>query len=86
MPLMIELGMSWNEIKHTPRFELESLVSALYTYKSYHSMDGYDDEDVSQMAKNKPKVRQQYHQYLETRRKYESMLGKKNKVTFDGLI
>ena len=48
--------MSWNEIKHTPRFELESLVSALYTYKSYHSMDGYDDEDVSQMAKNKPKV------------------------------
>ena len=49
-------------------------------------MDGYDDEDVSQMAKNKPKVRQQYHQYLETRRKYETMLGKKNKVTFDGLI
>ena len=84
MPLMIELGMSWNEIKHTPRFELESLVSALYTYKSYHSMDGYDDEDVSQMAKNKPKVRQQYHQYLETRREYNEKLGIKKKVSFRG--
>ena len=84
MPLMIELGMSWNEIKHTPRFELESLVSALYTYKSYHSMDGYDDEDVSKMAKNKPKVRQQYHQYLETRRKYNEKLGIKKKVSFRG--
>lgn len=81
---MIELGMSWNEIKHTPRFELESLVSALYTYKSYHSMDGYDDEDVSKMAKDKPKVRQQYHQYLETRRKYNEKLGIKKKISFRG--
>tara|TARA_Y100000004_G_C8898000_1_gene405066 strand:+ start:380 stop:634 length:255 start_codon:yes stop_codon:yes gene_type:complete len=84
MPLMIELGMSWNEIKHTPRFELESLVSALYTYKSYHSMDGYDDEDVSKMAKDKPKVRQQYHQYLETKRKYNEKLGIKKKISFRG--
>jgi len=84
MPLMVELGMSWNEIKHTPRFELESLVSALYTYKSYHSMDGYDDEDVSKMAKDKPKVRQQYHQYLETRRKYNEKLGIKKKISFRG--
>tara|TARA_A100001391_G_scaffold23362_3_gene12875 strand:- start:4386 stop:4631 length:246 start_codon:yes stop_codon:yes gene_type:complete len=81
---MVELGMSWNEIKHTPRFELESLVSALYTYKSYHSMDGYDDEDVSKMAKDKPKVRQQYHQYLETRRKYNEKLGIKKKISFRG--
>ncbi len=81
---MIELGMSWNEIKHTPRFELESLVSALYTYKSYHSMDGYDDEDVSKMAKDKPKVRQQYHQYLETKRKYNEKLGIKKKISFRG--
>ena len=84
MPLMIELGMSWNEIKHTPRFELESLVSALYTYKSYHSMDGYDDEDVSQMAKNKPKIRQQYHHYLQTRRKYDRKVGVKQKISFRG--
>tara|TARA_R110002020_G_scaffold241841_5_gene455117 strand:+ start:376 stop:630 length:255 start_codon:yes stop_codon:yes gene_type:complete len=84
MPLMIELGMSWSEIKHTPRYELEALVSALYAYKSYHSMDGYDDEDVSNMAKNKPKVRQQYIQYLETRRKYNEKVGRKKVVSLRG--
>jgi hypothetical protein len=84
MPLMIELGMGWNEIKQTPRYELEALVSAMYTYKSYHSMDGYDDEDVSKMAKDKPKVRQQYIQYLETRRKYNDKVGVKRQVSFRG--
>ncbi len=47
-------------------------------------MDGYDDEDVSKMAKDKPKVRQQYHQYLETRRKYNEKLGIKKKISFRG--
>ena len=84
MPLMIELGMSWSEIKQTPRYELEALVSAMYNYKSYHSMDGYDDEDVSKMAKDKPKVRQQYMNYLSTRRKYNEKLGIKHKVSFRG--
>jgi len=82
VPLMKELGMSWNEIKHTPRYELEGLVRALYEYTSYHSMDGYDAKDVSKMAKDKPEIRQQYHNYLETRRKYDAMIGIEKKVSF----
>ena len=38
-------------------------------------MDGYTAEDVSEMAKNKPQVRQQYNTYLETRRRYDRMMG-----------
>ena len=86
IPLMKGIGMSWEEIKRTPRIELESLLHAMHEYETMHSMDGYDDKDVSDMAKNKPSIRSSYTKYLETRRKYESMLGKKNKVTFDGLI
>tara|TARA_R110000751_G_scaffold137341_2_gene240773 strand:- start:38 stop:334 length:297 start_codon:yes stop_codon:yes gene_type:complete len=75
IPLMKELGMSWNEIKKTSRHELGALCSAMYEYKAYHSMDGYTAEDVSEMAKNKPQVRQQYNTYLETRRRYDRMMG-----------
>ena len=67
--------MSWNEIKKTSRHELAALCSALYEHKAYHSMDGYTAEDVSEMAKDKPQVRQQYNTYLETRRKYDRMIG-----------
>ena len=77
--------MSWSEIKSTPRYELEALIQAFYAYKAYHSMDGYDDEDVSEMAKNKPKIRQQYQNYLQTQRKYNEMVGKKKKNTFRDL-
>jgi len=86
IPLMKGLGMSWNDIKCTPRLELESLLSAMYEYDTMHSMDGYDDRDINEMAKKKPSIRASYTKYLETRRKYEVMLGKKNKATFDGLI
>ena len=48
-------------------------------------MDGYDDKDVSHMAKNKPSVRQSYHRYLETRAKYEEMIGKREKRSFGEL-
>ena len=77
VPLMKGLGMSWNEIKETPRHELEGLLSAYAAHENFHAMDGYDDSDVSQMAKNKPQVRQSYHKYLETRAKYEQMIGKR---------
>ena len=86
IPLMKGLGMSWDEIKRTPRLELESLLSAMHEYDTMHSMDGYDDKDINDMAKNKPSIRGNYTKYLETRRKYEQMLGKKNSVSFDGLI
>ena len=79
IPLMKELVMSWNEIKNTPRYELDFLLAAAYEHRRMHSMDGYDDKDVQEMAKNKPQVRQQYHDYLVTRRRYEAMTGKKHK-------
>ena len=85
IPLMKGLGMSWNEIKNTPRSELECLLAAYTQHENFHSMDGYDDKDVSQMAKNKPAVRQSYHKYLETRAKYETMIGKRKKASFGDL-
>jgi hypothetical protein len=50
-----------------------------------HSMDGYDDKDINEMAKNKPQVRQNYTDYLTTRRKYEDMIGKERKLSFKGI-
>ena len=50
---MKDLGMDWSEIKETPRYELEGLLMALGEYNRLHSMDGYDSEDINEMAKNK---------------------------------
>jgi hypothetical protein len=79
---MKELGMRWSDIKETPRYELMGLVTALREFQAYHSMDGYTSEDVSEMAKKNPQVRQQYHHYLETKRKYDAMIGLQKKVNF----
>ena len=68
--------MSWPDIKTTPRIELEGLMAAYSEYNEVHSFDGYTAEDVSEMAKNKPSIRSSYTKYLETRRKYEDMIGK----------
>ncbi len=70
IPLMKELGLSWKEIKETPRVELEGLLCALSEYQVLHSMDGYDDEDVSKMSKDKPRIRSVYAGYMEKKRKY----------------
>jgi len=85
IPLIKQLGMSWKEIKGTPRRELTGLLAAANEYAVMHSMDGYSDTDVSEMAKNKPEVRSQYVRYLETRRKYEDMIGKKRQYSFRGI-
>ena len=85
IPLMKHLGMSWKEIKGTPRRELMGLLAASNEYSVMHSMDGYNDAEVSEMAKNKPEVRSQYVRYLETRRKYEDMIGKKRNFSFGGI-
>ena len=82
IPLMKDLGMRWGDIKNTPRHELEGLVVGLNEYKRYHSMDGYSAEDVSEMAKNKPQVRSQYAEYLNTKRKYDAMIGLQKKASF----
>tara|TARA_R100000789_G_C2922054_1_gene126620 strand:- start:197 stop:493 length:297 start_codon:yes stop_codon:yes gene_type:complete len=87
IPLMKDLGMRWNDIKQTPRYELLGLLSASQEHQIFHSMDGYSDKDISEMAKERPEVRTQYAQYLEMRRKYSDMLGEKRKrPTFKGIV
>ena len=62
--------MSWEEIQRTPRTILEGILMSLMEYNVLHSMDGYTDKDVGEMAKNKPEVRSHYVRYLEKKRKY----------------
>ena len=85
VPLMKELGISWTEIKHMPAWELEGLQGALNEYNALHSMDGYTDKDISEMAKSKPQIRQQWQRYREKQAKFDDLLGKKRKLSFDNL-
>ena len=83
IPAMKELGMSWTEIKRTPRYELVGIIKAWQNYELLHSFDGYDSDDVSQLAKDKPKVRQDYNKY----RAMQERFGKKKKpVAFSDLV
>jgi|TARA_R100001163_G_C5066332_1_gene204739 hypothetical protein len=84
IPLMKELGMSWEEIMRTPRRILEGILMSLMEYNVLHSMDGYTDSDVGEMAKKKPEIRSHYVNYLEKKRKYYK--GAKEKQSFSGLI
>jgi len=77
IPLMKDLGMSWPDIKATPRIELEGIMAAYSEYSEVHSFDGYSAEDVSEMAKNKPQVRSQYMQHMEAKSRLDRKLGKK---------
>jgi len=86
IPLMKELGLTWSEIKNMPAWELEGLQAALNEYRVLHSMDGYTDKDISEMAKNKPEIRSQWAQYKEKQAKYDDMLGKKRNVSFHDLM
>jgi|TARA_R110000765_G_C18669512_1_gene577939 hypothetical protein len=86
IPLMKEIGISWNEIKCTPRRELDGLLSACYEYKALHSMDGYSEKQVADMSKENPEVRSQYIRYLEKKRKFEDKVGmKRNNISFKGV-
>ena len=85
VPLMKGLGMSWEEIKRTPRMELEGLLGAMHEYDQFHAMDGYDAKDVGEMAKQKPEIRSHYNKYMESRAKFEEMVGKKRQVSFSGI-
>tara|TARA_Y100001973_G_C5207858_1_gene342932 strand:+ start:5099 stop:5383 length:285 start_codon:yes stop_codon:yes gene_type:complete len=76
IPLMKELNLSWEEIKTTPRVELEGLLIAFQEYNSLHSFDGYDEKDINEMAKKKPELRSRYVQYLEKKRKYYNNVSK----------
>ena len=81
IPLMKGLGMSWETLKHTPRWELEGLLFALSEYNVLHSMDGYTDKHVGQMAKDSPEIRSQWNAYQEKKAKYEEKAGIRKKPT-----
>ena len=42
-------------------------------------------KDISDMAKNKPSIRQSWHAYKEKQAKYNEMIGKENKKDFSSL-
>ena len=76
IPIMKDLGMSWKDIKSTPRMELEGLLAASHEYNLLHAMDGYEPKDISDMAKHRPKIRGDYNRYMDQRRKYEELSGR----------
>ena len=77
VPLMKETNMTWEEIKKTPRYELEGILAACHEYSLLHSMDGYEAKDINDMAKHRPSVRGEWNRYMEQRRKYERLAGRK---------
>jgi len=85
IPLMKETNMTWEEIKRTPRYELEGLLAACYEYAALHSMDGYDSNDISEMAKRKPSIRSHWNKYMQTRGKYEELIGKKSNASTEAI-
>ena len=87
IPLMKELGMSWSEIKRTPRGELLGLTAAMSNYNLLHSFDGYSPDEVGDMAKKKPQIRSQYNDAMDLKAKYEIRSGQKRKVvSFEELL
>jgi len=84
---MKELGMSWNEIKITPRHELTGLLIALNNYNTIHQFDGYDADDIGKLAKDKPRLRSEYGRSMAMKERMERRAGSKPKPqSFRGLI
>ena len=81
IPLMKELGMSWYEIKNTPRHELEGLMSAYGSYNLLHAYDGYTPDQIGKMSKDNPAVRNQYAKHREFKIRMESKMGRKRELT-----
>jgi len=87
IPCMKELGMSWNEIKITPRHELTGLLIALNNYNTIHQFDGYDADDIGKLAKDKPRLRSEYGRSMAMKERMERRAGSKPKPqSFRGLI
>ena len=80
IPCMKELGMSWSEIKSTPRHELYGLIIAMSNYNQLHAFDGYTPDEISKLGKDKPQVRSDYGKSMELKAKYEMTEGKQQKT------
>lgn len=76
---MKELGLSWTEIKSLPKQELEGLLYALSQHSRYHQFDGYDEQDIGELAKNKPQIRSDYYAYRKLKDEYDEKMGVKRK-------
>jgi len=76
VPLMKEANMTWEDIKRTPRFELEGILAACHEYDLLHSMDGYSNKDIGDMAKHRPEIRGDWNRYIVQKRKYDALSGK----------
>ena len=40
-----------------------------------HKFDGYDENDIGEMAKNKPQLRSDYYAYRELKDEYDEKMG-----------
>lgn len=80
IPLMKELGMRWDDIKKSPRHELEGLLAAHGIYQQLHAYDGYSSKDINEHAKEQPQLRGDYARYLELNERYKEKLGIRKKV------
>ena len=78
---MKELGMSLEEIKRTPRHELEGMLRALSNFNLIHAFDGQTTKDVNEASKRNPQVREDYNKHLAMKEKYDLLLGKKRLKT-----
>ena len=67
--------MSLEEIKSTPRHELEGLLYALRTHDAIHAYDGCTPKDIGQLSKDKPEIRSSYNKSVNLKRKYERLTG-----------
>ena len=81
IPCMKELGMSWSEIKQTPRSELVGLLAAYSNYNIIHQFDGYTPDEIGELSKNKPQIRSEYNKSEGLKRDYLARSGKAEQVT-----
>ena len=69
--------MSLEEIKNTPRHELEGLLRALSNFNTIHAFEGQTAKVVSEASKHNPQVREDYNKHLAMKEKYDLLIGKK---------
>ena len=79
IPCMKELGMSWEDIKRTPRRELVGLLAAMSNYNLLHAFDGYTPDEIGDLSKNKPQIRSDYNKSMSLQRDYEERSGRARK-------
>ena len=79
IPCIKELGMSWEDVKKTPRKELVGLLVAYSNYNIIHAFDGYSHEEIGNMSKDKPQIRSDYNKSMALKRDYEERSGMQRK-------